>query len=168
MLSIAVKKKLLPANPCAVVECPVKVNGLFRPHYVSWSEQLLIESHAPEYLQNIIRIITEAGLRVYKELMPMTKDQVNLGSGVVGIPDSKTENGIAEMPLTRLAVEAFREQIRISGEGTWLFPSDKNPSGHQNTLKTVQRAAKSEGAILQDLRSEAHVRDPSERGRRGG
>ena len=94
------------------------------------SEQQWIEFQAPEYLRNIIRIITESGLRVYKELMPMKKEQVDLENAVVWIPDSKTPNGIAEVPLTDLAREAFREQIRIAGPGTWLFPSEENPTGH--------------------------------------
>ena len=64
MMNVAVRKKLLPANPCAGVEFPVKVKGLFRPHYMAWSEQQRIEFQAPEYLRNIIRIITETGLRV--------------------------------------------------------------------------------------------------------
>ena len=58
MLNVAVRKKLLPANPCAGVEFPVAVKGLFRPHYLSWSEQRRIETHGPEYLRNIVRIIT--------------------------------------------------------------------------------------------------------------
>ena len=66
MLNVAVRKKLLPANPCSGVEFPVRVKGLFRPHYMAWSEQQRIEFQAPEYLRNIIRIITESGLRVYK------------------------------------------------------------------------------------------------------
>ena len=37
-----------------------------------------IESHAPGYLRNVIRIITETGLRVYKELTPMKKDTIDL------------------------------------------------------------------------------------------
>lgn len=93
VLNVAVRKKLLPSNPCAGVEFPVAVKGLFRPHYMGWAEQQQIEFQAPEYLRNIIRIITETGLRVYKELMSMKKDQVNLENAVVWIPDSKTENG---------------------------------------------------------------------------
>ena len=61
------RKKLLPSNPCAGVEFPVAVKGLFRPHYMGWAEQQQIEFQAPEYLRNIIGIITETGLRVYKE-----------------------------------------------------------------------------------------------------
>lgn len=157
MLNVAVRKKLLPANPCAGVEFPVKVKGLFRPHYMSWSEQLRIEFQAPEYMRNIIRIITESGLRVYKELMPIRKEQVDLENAVVWIPDSKTPNGIAEVPLTELALEAFRDQIRISGFGPWLFPSEENPTGHQITLKTVWQATLRRAKVpyfrIYDLRS---------------
>ena len=72
---------------------PLRVLGLFWPHYVSWSEQQKIEFHAPEYLRNVIRIITETGLRVYKELTPMKKEQLDLENRTVWIPDSKTANG---------------------------------------------------------------------------
>ena len=157
MLNVAVRKKLLPANPCAGVEFPVRVKGMFRPHYVSWSEQKRIEQHAQPHLRNIVRIITETGLRVYKELMPMKKEHVDLVNAVVWIPDSKTPNGIAEVPLTPLAVEAFRDQLAIAGPGQFLFPSDKNKSGHQVALKTVWtktlRRAKIPYFRIYDLRS---------------
>jgi integrase len=72
---------------------------LFRPHYMSWSEQQRIEAEAQVYLKNAIRIITETGLRVYKELTPMKKEQVDLHNAVVWFPDSKTANGVGEVPL---------------------------------------------------------------------
>jgi hypothetical protein len=59
MLNVAVRKKLLVANPCSGAEFPVRVKGLFRPHYMTWSEQEKIEGPAPDYLRNVIRIITE-------------------------------------------------------------------------------------------------------------
>ena len=58
--------------------------------------------------------------------MGTEKEQVDLDNAMVWIPDSKTPNGIDEVPLTELALEAFRDQIRISGPGPWLFPSDEN------------------------------------------
>jgi integrase len=157
MLNVAVRKKLLVANPCSGVEFPVAVKGLFKPHYVAWSEQQKIESHGPQHLRNIVRIITETGLRIYKELTPMRKDQVDLQNAVVWIPYSKTPNGIAEVPLTSLAIEAFKSQLAISGEGPFLFPSNRNPSGHQTALKTVWqktlRRAKVPYFRIYDLRS---------------
>ena len=38
-------------------------------------------------------------------------------------------NGVAEVPLTDIAVEAFRRQLAISGPGPFLFPSEENPDG---------------------------------------
>ena len=93
------------------------VKGLFRPHYMTWSEQVKIEKEAPAYLKNVIRIITETGLRVYKELACMKKDQVDLANKVVFIVDSKTPTGVAEVPLTDIATDAFRDQIKLSGPG---------------------------------------------------
>ncbi len=108
----------MPLRPCKMAhqqynssEFPARVDGLFRPHYVSWSEQQKIELHAPDYLRNVIRIVTETGLRIYKELTPMKKDQLDLDNRTVWIPDSKTPNGVAEVPLTEIAADAFRRQL---------------------------------------------------------
>jgi integrase len=157
IFSVAAKKKLCPANPCTGVEFPVILKGLFRPHYMTWSEQQKIELHASAYLRNVIRIITETGLRVYKELASMCKDRVDLSNKVVFVEDSKTPTGVAEVPLTDIATEAFRSQIEIAGPGPWLFPSPKNPNGHQtNFRKTWERTLRRAGVPyfrLYDLRS---------------
>jgi len=157
IFSVAVKKKLCPANPCSAVEFPTSLKGLFRPHYVTWSEQQRIEACAPQYLVNVIRIISETGLRVYKELALIRKDQVDLVNAVVWIPESKTPNGIAEVPLTDLAVEAFRSQMEISGNGDWLFPCDRSPLGYQQSFKKVWGTTLRKAGIpyfrLYDLRS---------------
>jgi hypothetical protein len=81
---------------------------------------------APEYLRNVIRIVTETGLRIYKELTPMKKDQLDLVNRTVWIPAFKTPNGVMEDPLTDIAVAAFTKQLVISGPGAYLFPSDAN------------------------------------------
>ena len=157
MLNVAVRKRLVPASPCSGVEFPVRIKGLFRPHYVSWSEQQRIETHAPRYLRNVIRIITETGLRVYKELAPMRKDQVDLENAVVWISDSKTPSGVAEVPLTDLAVDAIRDQLEISGDGVWLFPCEDNPKGYQGSFKSSWRRTLARAKVpyfrIYDLRS---------------
>ncbi len=100
---------------------------------------------------------TSPSLRVYKELAPIRKDQVDLSNSVIWIPDSKTPNGTAEVPLTPLALEAFRRQMHIAAESPFLFPSDRNGSGHQTTFKTVWcktlRRAKVTYFRIYDLRS---------------
>jgi hypothetical protein len=66
-------------------------------------------------------------------------------------------NGIAEVPLTDLAREAFHDQMRISGPGKCLFPSDKNSTGHQKSLRTVWRLTLRRAKVsyfrIYDLRS---------------
>lgn len=116
IFSVAVKKKIVSSNPCAAVEFPVKVKSMFRPHYMTWSEQTKIEEHAPAYLRNVIRIITETGLRVYKELAGMMKEKVDPANKVVFIADSKTPTGVAEVPLTDVAVEVFGVNWSLPGE----------------------------------------------------
>jgi integrase len=50
---------------------------------------------------------------------------------------SSLETPSAEVPLPSLAIEAFKNQMAISGEGPFLFPSDLNSTGHLKKLKTV-------------------------------
>jgi integrase len=87
------------------------------------SEQVQIEFFAPDYLRHVIVIMVEMGLRPYKELLPMRRDQVDLDNRIVHVPDSKTENGIADMPMTDLAYNAFRERMAEPHGSDYLFPS---------------------------------------------
>ena len=126
ILNVAVKKRRLAVNPCSGVEFPVPLAGTTRkPHYLTASEQARLEACAPVYLRNVIVIMVEMGLRPYRELIPMRKGQVDLENGVVHLPDSKTVNGIADMPMTERAREAFTSQMRESGDSDYLFPSPR-------------------------------------------
>lgn len=124
---------------------------------MTWSEQTEIERHAPTYLRNVIRIITETGLRVYKELSCMKKEQVDIDSKLVFITDSKTPTGISEVPLTDVAVEAFQEQLKLAGPGPWLFPSSRRPTEYQRNFKRVWQKTLQRAGVryfrLYDLRS---------------
>jgi integrase len=74
---------------------------------------------------NVVRIIAETGLRVKKELLPMRKQQVDLANSAVWIADSKTPGGVAEVPLTPIALDAFRSQISLAEPGEYLFPAPR-------------------------------------------
>ena len=129
MLNVAVKQKRLGSNPCSAVEFPVPINHTIRkPHYMTSTEQQKIEFCAPSHLKNVVVIISEMGLRPYKELMPMKKSDVDLENSIVYIPDSKTPSGIGDMPMTALAQEAFEAQIAATPGSRYLFPSLKRPS----------------------------------------
>ena len=87
----------------------------------------------------------------------MKKDQVDLKNAVVWIPESKTPTGVAEVPLTELAISAFEHQIKFAGDAPYLFPSDDNPLGHQVTFKTAWAGTLRRAGIpyfrIYDLRS---------------
>ena len=84
------------------MEFPVTVKGLFRPHYVIWSEHLRIESHGPDYLANIVRIIAETRLRIYKELLPMRKEHLDLANAVFGYATQKFRTESQKIPYFRI------------------------------------------------------------------
>jgi integrase len=119
--------------------------------------QQQIENHATPHLRHAIRIIAELGLRVKKELLPIRKSQIDFLKAVVWIPDSKTSNGVAEIPLSEVALDAFQKQVAISGTGEFLFPSDLNAKGHLRSLRTAWRETLRRAGIpyfrLYDLRS---------------
>ena len=130
---------------------------LFKPHYVTWSEQQRIERQSPQFSRTIVRIPTETSLCINKELLPMKKDQVDIANATVWIPDSKTENGVAEVPLTPIAVGAFRNQLALAGPSAWLFPSSKTPGQDYKSAKGIWRAALRKAGVsyltIYDLRS---------------
>jgi integrase len=126
MLNAAVKQKRLADNPCRAVEFPVSVSKSTRkPHYMTATEQAKIEFAAPSYLHNIVVMVVETGLRYKKELLPMKKEQVDLDNWVIHIADSKTVNGIGDMPMTAAAREAFQRQIEETPGSEYLFPTPK-------------------------------------------
>ena len=139
ILNVAVKHKRLTVNPCTAVEFPVRVSATTRkPHYMTASEQAQIEFFAPDYLRDAVVILVEMGLRPYKELTPMLKEQIDLGNGVVHISDSKTDNGIADMPMTELVKAAFRRRIEATPDSDYLFPTWRS-GGRKPHLTTFKK-----------------------------
>jgi hypothetical protein len=53
----------------------------------------MIEFSGPDYLRNVIRIITETGLRVYKELTPIRKEHLDLKTRWCGFPTPRPRTG---------------------------------------------------------------------------
>ncbi len=148
ILNVAVKKRRLAVNPCSGVEFPVPLAGTTRkPHYLTASEQVRLEAFAAPYLRNIIVIMVEMGLRPYRELIPMRKQQIDLQNGIVHLPGSKTVNGIADMPMTDRVRAAFVSQMKQSGDSDYLFPSQQMGSSKPHITRvtklwdrTLQRA----------------------------
>lgn len=69
----------------------------------------------------------------------MKNEQIDFLNKTVWIPDSKTPNGVAELPLTEVAVQSFQKQMLLAGPGEYLFPSKPNSAGHLRSLRMVWR-----------------------------
>ena len=92
--------------------------------------------------------MTEMGLRPYKELLPMRRSQVDLANELVHIPDSKTAGGVADMPMTALAKQAFEAQLAETAGIDHLFPSGRRDGAKPhltNLRKTWARTLKKAG-----------------------
>jgi integrase len=142
MLNVAVKQKRLPVNPCSAVEFPISIrNSTRKPHYMTASEQTRIEMLAPDYLRNAVVILVEMGLRPYKELMPIKKSQIDLENSLAHISDSKTSNGIGDMPMTELARQVFKAQMEAKPDSEYVFPrlTRKGKKPYIGSLKKVWR-----------------------------
>jgi integrase len=142
MLNVAIRQKKLEANPCTTVEFPVSVkNSTRKPHYMTSSKQERIEFVAPSYLRHVVVIMVEMGLRPYRELLPMLKSKIDLENRLVHISDSKTENGIADMPITEPAYAAFKKQIEQTPGSEYLFPrlTERGSKPYLCSLKEVWR-----------------------------
>jgi integrase len=141
-LNVAIRQRRLETNPCSVVEFPVSVRSSTRkPHYMTSSEQERIELIAPGYLRHVIVIMTEMGLRPYRELLPMLKSQVDLNNRLVHISDSKTDSGIGDMPMTDSAYDAFKRQMKEAVSSEYLFPrlTERGSKPYLCSLKKVWR-----------------------------
>jgi integrase len=142
MLNVAIRQKKLEINPCSMVEFPVSVkNSTRKPHYMTLTEQERIELVAPSYLRHVIVIMVEMGLRPYRELLPMLKSQLDLENRLVHISDSKTDNGIGDMPMTEPAYAAFKEQVEQTPRSDYLFPrlTERGSKPYLCSLKKVWR-----------------------------
>ena len=72
----------------------------------------------------------------------MKKLQVDMENRVVYIPDSKTANGIGELPISDLAYRAFQAQIEATPASEYLFPTPRQKSSRPyiRSLKKIWAA----------------------------
>lgn len=68
----------------------------------------------------------------------MRKSQIDLENAVVHIADSKTVNGIGDIPITATAKEAFQRQIHETPGRDYLFPSPKS-TGSKPYITNVRK-----------------------------
>ena len=95
----------------------------------------------------------------------MKKEQVDLENAVVWIPDSKTPNGIAEVPLTDLARERFGSRFESPDREPTCFRATRIQQGiRRRSRRSGTQTLKRQGSVLPDLRSAFYLCDSAQRG----
>ena len=134
------------------------VKGLFRPHYMTWSEQAKIEKHGTRVPEECDPDHHGDGPSGVQGTCLMRKEQMDLANKVVFIADSKTPTGVAEVPLTDIAVtpSGIRSNSPAPGLGSFqvLQQPDGAPDGLQKDLGNERSGRPASATFrLYDLRS---------------
>ena len=90
--------------------------------------------------------MVEMGLRPYRELIPMRKGQVDLENGIVHLPDSKTVNGIADMPMTEQSPSSVRLTDEAERRFQLLVPEPADGVAASRTLRDGAKAVEPDAA----------------------
>ena len=153
MLNVAVRKRLFPANPCWGVEFPVKVKDCSgrttcrgRSSSGSSSGACVFAQHHPDHHRN--RTQGVQGTDADEKGASGSGERNGLDSG---FEDAKRDRRSSAYGIWRS--KRFGTRFESAGPGTWLFPSDENPTGHQKTSEDglACGVAQSKGAVFPAL-----------------
>lgn len=103
-----------------------------------------------ERFQDIVVLVRDTGLRNEKELYQIRIENIHWERHLVFVPDSKTINGIREVPLSDRALAVLRRRCGDRREG-WVFPSERAKSGHLTTIAVKFRQARTKAGLPKNL-----------------
>jgi integrase len=103
-----------------------------------------------ELFQDIVILARDTGLRNEKELYQVRIENIHWDRHVVFVPDSKTVNGVREVPLSNRAVSILRRRCGERRAG-WVFPSKRARSGHLTTMALKFRQARANAGLPKNL-----------------
>jgi integrase len=103
-----------------------------------------------ELFRDIVVLVRDTGLRNEKELYQIRIENIHWERHLVFVPDSKTINGIREVPLSDRALAILRRRCGDRREG-WVFPSNRAKSGHLTTMAVKFHQARAKAGLPKNL-----------------
>ena len=100
--------------------------------------------------QDIVVLVRDTGLRNEKELYQVRTENIHWERHLVFVPDSKTINGIREVPLSDRALAVLSRRCG-DRRGGWVFPSKRAESGHLTTIAVKFRQARTKAGLPKNL-----------------
>jgi integrase len=82
----------------------------------------------------------DTGMRNERELYRMRIENLDWEGRVIFVPDSKTEEGRRQVPMSNRAFEILKARCGTKREG-WVFPSKRAKFGHLTTMANKFREA---------------------------
>jgi integrase len=141
LLKRAVRHRLIGRSPFEEVDFLEERSKRRQPYILPFEVQAKLEAAATPLLRTLVVLLTETGLRVGKEALPLRWDDVNLVSGVLFVRQSKTRAGVRAMPLSLLCATALREWQRLTNFSPYVFTNPNNPQTHLKSVRKTWRSA---------------------------
>lgn len=134
MLSRAKRLRLISRNPCCDVGKLNERRDRRQAKPLSYEEEARVKQFSPLWLQVLITLLVETGLRVKKEALSLKWADVRLESepSCIHVRDSKSAAGLRTAWLTNHCREALLKWREIFGPtySEFVFPSPRNPASH--------------------------------------
>lgn len=139
MLKLAARQRLIIRTPFEEVDFLEERSHRRQPRILGFDEQVRLEAVAPPLLRTLVVLLTEAGLRVGREALRLTWDDVDLIEGLVYVRDSKTMAGRRVVPMSEHCRTTLQEwKIKIGDVfSPFVFGNPSNPAVH---LKSVRKS----------------------------
>jgi integrase len=159
MLNLAKKRRLIGQNPFGEVEFLDERKLRRRPHILTFDEQTKLLAVARSHLRLLVVLITETGLRVGKEALPLKWENVDLKNDVVRVHDSKTLAGRREVPLSAFCKEELLRWKKLTGPdfSPYIFFNPSRPGTYLRAVRKVWASALKNAKInyfrIYDLRA---------------
>jgi integrase len=149
----AIKQHWTRDNPIANVEIPSDAEAV-RIHVLTNDEERMYFAHASKHqnLYDLGRLMINQGMRP-EEVLAISKFDVNLDRGQLQIPRGKSAAARRVLDLTPESRGILAG--RMSGAGTWIFPSHRKPGDHAGRLNNAHdRICEKTGLsfVIYDLR----------------
>jgi hypothetical protein len=101
-------------------------------------------------LRDVIILMRDTGMRNERELFRIRIENISWSKRLILVPDSKTETGIRDVPISDRAFQILRARCEGRKEG-WVFVSRRSKSGHLTTIAGEFRKARRKAGLPEQL-----------------
>jgi integrase len=103
-----------------------------------------------ELFRDVVILVRDTSMRNEKELYQVHIENINWDRRTIFVPDSKTVNGVREVPLSDRVLNLLRVRCGSRKEA-WVFPSRRSASGHLTTMARRFREARAKAGLPKSL-----------------